>query len=235
MTGPGFGTAGLPSSLNLLNSRFDRPTRGKPTCHAVYDQLTLLQLDNYGGKARKLRIDFEAFGLTSRIGVSELGKVQETPCKESKMNRGLLIIHSCPMALIRHVEWSVQSILERIHIEWRNQPLDPGTQRTTIEWRGNKDVSAEIASAVKSWHYLRFEVTYLDQYFRHTPSNGLHRAQIDDLGNIQLTEHQVRFAMSKIDQDMRDALDVALGTEWEVELERFRGVDLQEEKHLHAI
>ena len=37
------------------------------------------------------------------------------------------------------------------------------------------------------------------------------------------------------DQDMRDALDVALGTEWEVELERFRGVDLQEVEHLRAI
>ncbi|MFM2128066.1 MAG: hypothetical protein RIQ86_579, partial [Actinomycetota bacterium] len=25
------------------------------------------------------------------------------------MNRGFLTIHSCPMALIRHVEWSIES------------------------------------------------------------------------------------------------------------------------------
>jgi hypothetical protein len=34
---------------------------------------------------------------------------------------------------------------------------------------------------------------------------------------------------------MRESLDVALGTEWEVELERFRGVDLQEIAQLRAI
>ena len=151
------------------------------------------------------------------------------------MKRGLLVIHSCPMALIRHVDWSIQSIVDRVQIDWRNQPLDPGTQRATIEWRSSKDLSAELASALKSWHYLRFEITFADQYFRHTPTNGLHRSQIDELGNIQLTEHQIRFAMSKTDQSMRDALDVALGTEWEVELERFRGVDLQEVAHLRAI
>jgi hypothetical protein len=41
--------------------------------------------------------------------------------------------------------------------------------------------------------------------------------------------------MSKNDDQMRDTLDVALGTEWEVELERYRGVDLQEVTHLRAI
>jgi len=63
----------------------------------------------------------------------------------------------------------------------------------------------------------------------------LHRSQIDEIGNIQLTENQVRFAMSKSDDELRELLDVALGTEWEVELERFRAVDLQEIAHLRAI
>jgi hypothetical protein len=139
------------------------------------------------------------------------------------------------MALIRHVEWSIESVLGRVQIEWRNQPLDAGSQRTQIEWRANKDCSAELASALKSWHYLRFEITSSNQLFRHTPDLGMHRSQIDEMGNIQITENQVKFAMSKIDDEMRAALDVALGTEWEVELERFRGVDLQEIAHLRAI
>ena len=151
------------------------------------------------------------------------------------MNRGLITIHSCPMALIRHVEWSIESVLGRVQIDWRSQPLDAGTQRTQVEWRSNKYLSAELASALKSWHYLRFEITSGTQMFRHTPDLGMHRSQIDEMGNIQITENQIKFAMAKSDEQLRENLDVALGTEWEVELERFRGVDLQEIAHLRAI
>ena len=151
------------------------------------------------------------------------------------LNRGVLTIHSCPMALIRHVEWSIESVLGRVQIEWRTQPLVAGTQRSQIEWRSSKDPSAELASALKSWHYLRFEVSYADQIFRHTPELGLHRAQIDAMGNIQINENQIRAALTKNDDQLREALDVALGTEWEIELERFRGVDLQEVAQLRAI
>ena len=151
------------------------------------------------------------------------------------MNRGFLTIHSCPMALIRHVEWSIESVLGRVQIDWRNQPLAAGTQRTQIEWRANKDLSAELASALKSWHYLRFEITSGNQMFRHTPDLGMHRSRIDEMGNILLTENQIKFSLAKSDDAMRESLDVALGTEWEVELEPFRGVDLQEIAQLRAI
>ena len=151
------------------------------------------------------------------------------------MNRGFLTIHSCPMALIRHVEWSIESVLGRVQIDWRNQPLVAGTQRTQIEWRANKDLSAELASALKSWHYLRFEITSGNQMFRHTPDLGMHRSRIDEMGNILLTENQIKFSLAKSDDALRESLDVALGTEWEVELERFRGVDLQEIAQLRAI
>jgi hypothetical protein len=139
------------------------------------------------------------------------------------------------MALIRHVEWSIESILGRFEIDWRTQPLVAGTQRTQIEWRSSKDLSAELATALKSWHYLRFEINFANQLFRHTPELGLHRSQIDEIGNILITENQVKAAMNKSDDLLREALDVALGTEWEVELERFRGVDLQEIAQLRAI
>jgi len=151
------------------------------------------------------------------------------------MNRGFLTIHSCPMALIRHVEWSIESVLGRVQIDWRNQPLAAGTQRTQIEWRANKDLSAELASALKSWHYLRFEITSGNQMFRHTPDLGMHRSRIDEMGNILLTENQIKFSLAKSDDALRESLDVALGTEWEVELEPFRGVDLQEIAQLRAI
>ena len=63
----------------------------------------------------------------------------------------------------------------------------------------------------------------------------MHRSQIDEIGNILITENQIKFALAKSDEAMRESLDVALGTEWEVELERFRGVDLQEIAQLRAI
>ncbi|MFM1758135.1 MAG: hypothetical protein RL193_712 [Actinomycetota bacterium] len=151
------------------------------------------------------------------------------------LSRGVITIHSCPMALIRHVEWSIESLLGQLHFEWRSQPLIAGTQKTQIEWRSAKDLSADLSSALKSWHYLRFEIASTSQLFRHTPELGIHRAEIDGIGNILITENQVRFAMGKSDDEMRQILDVALGTEWEVELERFRGVDLQEIAQLRAI
>ena len=151
------------------------------------------------------------------------------------MKRGFLTIHSCPVALVRHVEWAVENLLGRVQISWRNQPLDSGSRRTQVDWRTDRDLSAELASALKSWHYLRFEITSENQLFRYTPELGLHRSTIDELGNILVTENQIKFAMSKTDDFMREALNVALGTEWDIELERFRGVDLQEVTHLRAI
>ena len=139
------------------------------------------------------------------------------------------------MALIRHVEWSIESVLGRVQIDWRNQPLAAGTQRTQIEWRAIKDLSAELASALKSWHYLRFEITSGNQMFRHTPDLGMHRSRIDEMGNILLTENQIKFSLAKSDDALRESLDVALGTEWEVELEPFRGVDLLEIAQRRAI
>ena len=151
------------------------------------------------------------------------------------MKRGFLTIHSCPVALIRHVEWGLENLLGRVEINWRNQPLDAGAKRTQIEWRANRDLASELATSLKSWHYLRFEITSEDQLFRFSPSLGLHRSSIDQMGNILISENQIMFAMSKTDDAMRENLDVALGTEWEVELEPFRGVDLQEIAQRRAI
>lgn len=151
------------------------------------------------------------------------------------MKRGFLTIHSCPLALARHVEWAIENTLGPVQISWRNQPLLAGMQRSQIEWRGQRDHASNLASALKSWHYLRFEISSDNELFRFTPELGLHRAVIDELGSILISENQLKFAMSKTDEAMREALDVALGTEWEVELERFRGVDLQEIAQLRAI
>lgn len=154
--------------------------------------------------------------------------------------RGLLVIHSCPSALRSHVEWALQNILGKgVNLNWRPQPMVAGTYRTTLEWRGSKSQTeksecAAIATALRAWHYLRFEVRDENEnggeMFRFTPDLGIHRSAINGAGSIVVDENQILKALdSTFDEEaLRTELSQVLGTQWEVELEPLRGVDLQE-------
>ena len=72
---------------------------------------------------------------------------------------GFLTIHSAPAALRPHIEWGLQSILGTwVALEWKPQPKAAGTFRTTLEFRDRAGTAAKVATALKAWHYLRFEV-----------------------------------------------------------------------------
>ena len=160
----------------------------------------------------------------------------------SQLARGGLVIHSAPSALIRHVEWSVQSLLgENLKLEWKSQPLLPGTFRTSIDWRNTFGLGAKLASALRGWHYLRFEVreesTASADLYRFTPELGIHHAGLDQTGSVIISEHQVVAALNKnFDEDsIRSALENILGKPWDTELEAFRLVDQHESQRLKAI
>lgn len=154
---------------------------------------------------------------------------------------GLVVIHSAPSALRQHIEWGLNSLLAAPHnIFWREQPLAAGTMRTSLEFRAPVGTAAKIATALKSWHYLRFEVSELGlhggEIFRGTPDLGIHRATIDSIGTIVVSEDAIRKALTHFDElEIRENLERSLGKEWDEELEPFRGVDLQEVQRLHAI
>ncbi|MEI8214682.1 MAG: DUF3145 family protein [Actinomycetota bacterium] len=154
---------------------------------------------------------------------------------------GLVVIHSAPSALRQHIEWGVNSLLGAPqNIFWRDQPLSPGTVRTTLEFRAPLGTAAKIATALKNWHYLRFEVSELGNHggeiFRCTPELGIHRAQVDAVGTIFVSEDVIRTALLHFDDlEIRENLGVALGTAWDEALEPYRGVDLQEVQRLRAI
>ena len=156
--------------------------------------------------------------------------------------RGSVYIHSCPAALKHHVEWSLQSILgNSVSLSWRTQPLMAGTFRCEISWREKTSKASQIATALRSWHYLRFEVRDESdnggEFYRFTPELGIHRASIDGTGSILINENQITAALEKSfdEEALRAALQDAMGTKWELELEPLRAVDMQERSHLQAI
>jgi len=102
-------------------------------------------------------------------------------------------------------------------------------------------VASEIASALRSWHYINFEVQEDGndggELFRFTPELGIHRAITDLSGAVIISENQLDYILkTNFDEDsIRKGLALIIGSDWESELERFRGVNHQEVSRLRAI
>ena len=72
---------------------------------------------------------------------------------KSPVYQGDLRIYSAPLALLRHIQWSLNEIFgEVVALEWVNQPLVGGASAMSLEWRANKSHASAIASTLKSWH-----------------------------------------------------------------------------------
>jgi hypothetical protein len=160
---------------------------------------------------------------------------------QHKSYAGLITIHSAPSALRQHIEWGLNTLLGAPHnYSWRDQPLAAGTLRMTIEFRAPSGTAAAIATALKNWHYLRFEVQELStdggEFFRFTPELGIHRSFVDGSGSILISENVIRKSLQSFDDvEVREKLEAALGAAWDEALEPMRGVDLQEVQRLRAI
>lgn len=156
------------------------------------------------------------------------------------LSRGYLVVHSAPTALCRHIEWAVQNLLGKsVLLAWRPQPLLPGTHRATCEWRDRTGLGAELASALRGWHYLRYEIREEGMsesvLYRFTPRLGIHRAVIDGAGCVLIGENQITSALSLDDDSLRTALASTLGSAWDLELEQFRHVELSSISQSQAI
>ena len=156
--------------------------------------------------------------------------------------RGQLTIHSAPSALRSHIDWALAELLgSSLAPHWTPQMLKAGTFKTVITWRDCEGVAAAITSALRSWHYIYFEVIEDTndggELFRFTPELGIHRALTDLTGAVVMSENQVDsvLANSFDEESIRAGLALIIGNDWEIELERFRGVNHQELSHLRAI
>ena len=166
--------------------------------------------------------------------------------RRAPIARGVLFVHSSPRALCPHIEWAAGGALgEPINFEWSEQPALPGSQRAEYYWEGAPGSGAVLASALRGWDQLWFEVTEDagpgtdGGRWLHTPGLGIFHAQTDSVGNVVVPEDRIRSAMNSAGAnaiDLHRELRLALGQSWDDELEPFRQAsDLNAVVWLHQV
>jgi Protein of unknown function (DUF3145) len=148
------------------------------------------------------------------------------------VSTGVIFVHSAPRALSPHVEWAVSRVLGRgVTFSWRPQPILTGTQRAEYYWQGPAGSGAAIASALRGWTHLRYEVTEDVSHggdggrWCHTPALGIFHSQTDAVGNMVISENRLRVAMESAGPNASALLaeiSQILGEPWDAELDVFR-------------
>ncbi|MFD9910445.1 DUF3145 domain-containing protein [Streptomyces sp. NPDC059063] len=146
--------------------------------------------------------------------------------------RGVLYVHSAPRALCPHVEWAVAGVLgARVSLDWIRQPAAPGTWRSEFSWRGSAGTASKLASALRGWQLLRFEVTAEPsaaaegERYSATPDLGIFHAVTGVHGDILIPEDRLRAALTRSQRgegDLEAEVARLLGKPWDDELEPFR-------------
>jgi hypothetical protein len=148
------------------------------------------------------------------------------------MTRGVLYVHSAPSALAPHVEWAVSGVLGvAVNLDWTPQPAQVGTYRAELSWTGAVGSAAAVASALKGWDHLRFEITEEPTSasegarFSYTPELGVFHAVTGLHGDIMIPEDRLKAAVVKAalgETTVLVEIDKLLGKPWDDELETFR-------------
>lgn len=145
---------------------------------------------------------------------------------------GMVYIHAAPKALCPHIEWAIgRAIGDATSLTWDEQPVLPGARRSEYAWHGAQGGGAAIASALRGWPDVRFEVTESATAstdggrWMHTPDLGITYAPTDSAGNVLVSEDRIRYAIEMSGRDIEQLhheLHTALGSAWDAELEAFR-------------
>jgi hypothetical protein len=148
------------------------------------------------------------------------------------MTRGVVFVHSTPPALCPHITWALESVLDRaVALVWTRQPLGPTLLRADLPWSSEAGTGSKVASALRGWDKLRYEVTVEPSpgtdgaRWSHTPSLGIHHTLTSVNGDAVVNEDRLRAAISASNGDpnaLSQALDQLLGRAWDDELEPFR-------------
>lgn len=146
--------------------------------------------------------------------------------------RGVLYIHSTPSALCPHIEWAAGSVFGmRISLDWTVQPAERNSYRTEYSWTAPSGAAAKLASALRGWQRIRFEVTEEPspgcegERYAYTPSLGIFTATTGVHGDIMIPEDRIKAAITAEalgGKSLLRSLDELLGKPWDDELETFR-------------
>ena len=118
--------------------------------------------------------------------------------------RGVLYVHSAPSALCPHVEWAVGGVLGApVNLDWTPQPAQSGSYRAELSWTGGAGTAAAVASALRGWNHLRFEITEEPtpgtegSRYSYTPELGVFHAVTGLHGDILIPEDRLKAAVVK--------------------------------------
>jgi len=118
-----------------------------------------------------------------------------------------------------------------IRVNWIPQPIERACYRTEYSWTGPTGTAARLASALKGWQRVRFEVTEEStartegERYSYTPTLGIFHAIAGIHGDIMIPEDRIKHAIavsSLTGKDVTEALHNLLGRAWDEELEPFR-------------
>lgn len=146
--------------------------------------------------------------------------------------RGVIYVHSAPSALCPHIEWALGGVLgNAVSLEWIPQPAQAGSYRAEYSWLGDAGTAATIASALRGWNHLRFEITEEPTSstegarYSYTPDLGIFHAVTGLHGDIMIPEDRLKAAVVKSalgETTLENEVDRLLGKPWDDELETFR-------------
>lgn len=146
--------------------------------------------------------------------------------------RGVLYVHSAPRALCPHVEWAVGGVLGvRVQLDWIRQPSRTRHLAFEFSWQVSPGTASQLASALRGWDLLRFEVTAEPsptaegERYSSTPELGIFHAVTGMHGDILVPEDRLRAALARSlsgESDLEAEIAKLLGKPWDDELESFR-------------
>ncbi|CCH78405.1 conserved hypothetical protein [Nostocoides japonicum T1-X7] len=131
-----------------------------------------------------------------------------------------------------HIRWTLESTLGvRVGLDWAAQPAERGAVRAELTWHGEQGTGARIASALRAFTDIRFEVTEEPSLgadgsrWSHTPSLGIHHAWVGANGDTVVNEDRLREVVTLAQgspEAMAEMIEELLGADWDAELEAFR-------------
>ena len=146
--------------------------------------------------------------------------------------RGVLYVHSAPSALCSHVEWAAGGVLGvSVAMQWTPQPVAAATYRADVSWQGAPGRAAALASSLRGWSHLRFEVTEEPTAstegarFSYPPALGIFHAVTGLHGDLMIPEDRLKAAVVRAATEatsLEAEIDKLLGRPWDDELEPFR-------------